>query len=71
LVIGSPNFIKKKFGIGYNLTVYGAENLRSEHRSIVEKHLKTVEDEQMDRHITRYTLRLKDEDKFYFIIREL
>lgn len=35
LVIGSPNFIKKKFGIGYNLTIYGPIDHRPLHHKIV------------------------------------
>lgn len=70
-VIGSPNFIKKKFGIGYVLTVYAPERLRSQHRAVLGKHLKEVEEEEMDAHITKYILRLKDEDKFHDIIKEM
>lgn len=43
LVIGSPMFIKKKFGIGYNLTIYGPVGMRPSHHRIVEKYVKVEE----------------------------
>jgi ABC-type multidrug transport system ATPase subunit len=42
LVLATPNFIKKKVGSGYKLTIYGEEELRSTHWDIVKKHLGTV-----------------------------
>jgi hypothetical protein len=30
LVLGTPNFIKKKFGIGYNLSVSGLDSYERE-----------------------------------------
>lgn len=70
LVLGSPMFIKKKFGIGYILTVYGNEEYVKEQEAVIVRYV-NLETHVVDKMTRKYTLRMKDEEQFGNIIQEL
>lgn len=59
LVLGSPMFIKKKFGIGYVLTVYGSEEFVKQQEDVISKYV-NIERQAVDKHTRKYILRMKD-----------